>query len=134
MIAVLRPWDYRWAADSIATTLAIYWAAGPRNTDAQRLQSLVSAMLRLYGDFGHWQVPWGQANRFQRLDDAISPTFDDTKPSIPVPFVSATYGSLASYPGARRRHALSLRDERQHLRGGRGVRAYAARLGGKGGR
>ncbi|HVZ47246.1 MAG TPA: penicillin acylase family protein, partial [Gemmatimonadaceae bacterium] len=36
----------------------------------------------------------------QRINDDINPSFDDAKPSIPVGFPSATYGSLASY-GAR---------------------------------
>jgi acyl-homoserine-lactone acylase len=138
LISVLRPWDYRWAGDSIATTLAVYWAAGPRNTDAQRISSLVSAMLRLYGDFGHWQVPWGQANRFQRLDDSINnPTFDDTKPSIPVPFVSATYGSLASYPGTRRNthflYATSGNTFVAVVEFGPTLRAWAVKEGGESG-
>jgi acyl-homoserine-lactone acylase len=46
-------------------------------------------------------VPWGEINRFQRNDGAIVQTFDDAKPSIPVPFTSAQWGSLASF-GARR--------------------------------
>jgi acyl-homoserine-lactone acylase len=47
-------------------------------------------------------VPWGEINRFQRNDGGITQTFDDSKPSTPVPFVSGTWGSLASYPGSRR--------------------------------
>ncbi len=101
-IALLRGWDYRWGADSTATSLAIFWAAGPRATDEQRLASLDAAVDRLTQDFGSWQVPWGEINRFQRNDGEIVQTFDDAKPSIPVPFVSGTWGSLASYPGARR--------------------------------
>jgi acyl-homoserine-lactone acylase len=101
-ISLLRSWDYRWGADSTATSLAIFWAAGSRATDAERLASLDAAVDRLTEDFGSWQVPWGEINRFQRNDGAIVQTFDDAKPSIPVPFTSGTWGSLASYPGARR--------------------------------
>ncbi|QIS21357.1 penicillin acylase family protein [Nocardia terpenica] len=100
-IGLLRGWDVRWGADSAATSLAIFWAAGPHDTDEQRLASLEAAVQRLTQDFGSWQVPWGEINRFQRLDDAINQTFDDEKPSTPVPFVSATWGSLASF-GANR--------------------------------
>jgi acyl-homoserine lactone acylase PvdQ len=47
------------------------------------------------------EVPaWGEVNRFQRLNDDIVARFDDTKPSLPVPFSSALWGSLASF-GAR---------------------------------
>lgn len=100
-IGLLRGWDARWGADSAATSLAIFWAAGAHDTDEQRLASLEAAVQRLTQDFGSWQVPWGEINRFQRLDDAINQTFDDEKPSTPVPFVSATLGSLASF-GANR--------------------------------
>src|SRR5581483_8024654 len=64
------------------------------------LAALARASDRLVADFGTWRVPWGEINRFQRLDDAIEPSFDDTKPSIPVPFTSSQWGSLASF-GAR---------------------------------
>jgi len=111
-IAILRRWDLRFAADSVATSLAIYWGgdvqrAGGRgrggagaieNAPAdQMLQALVSASDRLTADFGSWRTPWGDINRFQRLSDHITATFDDTKPSIPVMFPAATWGSLASY-------------------------------------
>ena len=63
-------------------------------------------------DFGTWKVPWGDLNRFQRLSDAIAPTFDDAAPSIAVGFPSAHWGSLASfaaryYPGTRKRYGTS---------------------------
>lgn len=101
-IELLRNWDYRWGVDSLGTSLAVFWGAGPRNNNTQRLASLDAAVDRLTQDFGSWQVPWGEINRFQRNDGAIAQTFDDAKPSIPVPFVSGTWGSLASYPGSRR--------------------------------
>jgi acyl-homoserine-lactone acylase len=119
-VKLLRDWDYRWGADSEATSLAVFWAedlwqtAAPAAADAgtsvydamaaatpaQKLQSLDDATGRLSRDFGSWRVPWGTINRFQRLDDSIDPHFDDAKPSIPVPFTSSRWGSLASF-GAR---------------------------------
>ena len=127
-IALLAKWDHHWSLTSTETSLAAFWAdalwervaaaAGvPLSpvqharmvgaSDAEKLAALDAAIARLKADFGSWQVPWGEINRFQRLDGAIVRTFDDAKPSIPVPFVSANWGSLASfgaqrYPGTRR--------------------------------
>src|SRR3546814_7096730 len=77
-----------------------------------RLDALVEASDRLQKDFGSWGVPWGEVNRFQRNDGAIVQKFDDAKPSIPVPFVSSRWGSLASFgahrwPGTKRYYGTS---------------------------
>lgn len=127
-VALLAAWDHRWSLTSTETSLAVFWAdalwertakaAGvplapvqqalmAQASDAEMLAALDAAIARLKADFGSWQVPWGEINRFQRLDGAIVRTFDDAKPSVPVPFVSANWGSLASfgaqrYPGTRR--------------------------------
>jgi len=120
-ITVLRGWDDRWGINSVATSLAVYWGTqlqpimyrgareagmAPSAYVAERvparrlLAALSTATQRLAADFGDWRTPWGDINRFQRLDDSISPRFDDAKPSIPVPFTSSRWGSLASF-GAR---------------------------------
>lgn len=120
-IAILRTWDYRWGVDSIPTSLAVFWGTDlmhhffrdARDADMpiydyvaskvppeQLLQSLAAASDQLTSDFGTWKTPWGNINRFQRLDDSLNPHFDDSKPSIPVKFTSALWGSLASF-GAR---------------------------------
>ncbi|MGA8438286.1 MAG: penicillin acylase family protein [Candidatus Sulfotelmatobacter sp.] len=52
------------------------------------------------GGFRHIRTPWGQINRFQRLTGDIVQPFNDAGPSIPVPFTSSLWGSLASF-GAR---------------------------------
>ena len=117
-IAVLRSWNYRWSADSVAETLATLWggalirALNPSpdedtniyvarlardTTDAQKLQALDDAVAELQRDFGRWQVPWGEINRFQRISSSIKPQFSDDAPSIPVPFAQGKYGSLASF-------------------------------------
>ena len=121
-IETLRAWDDRWAADSVATSVAVGWGealwakvapeakkAGSsvydymadRATPDQRLEALAEATDRLAQDFGTWKTPWGQINRFQRLNDDMIAHFDDSGPSIPVPFASAQWGSLASF-GAKR--------------------------------
>jgi acyl-homoserine-lactone acylase len=132
-IALLKSWDDRWGADSTATSLAVYWGdtlwgsigASARTLHMQvpdyiadkvtpevKIAALQQAVERLTKDFGSWQVKWGEINRFQRLDDAIVPHFDDAKPSIPVPFTSSQWGSLASfgarpYPNTKRYYGTS---------------------------
>src|SRR5882672_5336339 len=118
-IAVLRAWDYRWGSESVPTSLAVFWgerigrrvsrdarAAGisvmqyiatSRAAPAELLGSLVDAMDALSADFGTWKTPWGQINRFQRINDDIAPHFDDAGPSIPVPFTASIWGSLAAF-------------------------------------
>jgi len=119
---VLRDWDYRWGVNSVATSLAVFWgeevlravAADARDGGMSGedfiahghadhevlLSSFASALHRLESDFGTWQTPWGHINRFQRISPEIGPNFDDEQHSIPVPFTSARWGSLASF-GAR---------------------------------
>ncbi len=48
------------------------------------LQSLAAASDRLASDFGRWKTPWGDINRYQRLNGEIEQLFDDAAPSIPV--------------------------------------------------
>jgi acyl-homoserine-lactone acylase len=120
-VKVLREWDFRWGANSVATSVAVFFAediersvaqeatrarmnahtfAMTNATDDQRLAALDRAVTKLTADFGKWQTPWGEINRFQRVKNEIVATFDDALPSIPVPFTSARWGSLASF-GAR---------------------------------
>jgi acyl-homoserine-lactone acylase len=64
------------------------------------LEALDVACTKLAAEFGKWDTPWGEINRFQRLNANIESEFSDRAPSIPVGFPSATWGSLASF-GAR---------------------------------
>ena len=101
-IAVLRGWDLRWGVDSVATSLAIFWGqeiakaagasgghptsdedefAAPSVPDDVALKALATASDKLTADFGNWQTPWGEINRFQRLNGDIVQRFDDDKPS-----------------------------------------------------
>jgi acyl-homoserine-lactone acylase len=106
-VALLRGWDYRWSASSVPTSLAMFWGEelGARRVSsaapADKLRALAAASDRLAADFGTWRTPWGEINRFQRLTGDIVQPFTDAGPSIPVPFTSGTWGSLASF-GARR--------------------------------
>lgn len=123
-VRTLRNWDYRFGVASVAMTLANAYgedvsqaAAGAARAAnlpvfdyvqqqapaALVLGALSRASDRLTRDFGSWQMPWGDVNRFQRLSGAIDAGFDDSKPSLPVAFASANWGSLAAYgqTGAR---------------------------------
>jgi acyl-homoserine-lactone acylase len=67
------------------------------------LQALAAASDTLAARFGTWKTPWGEINRFQRLTGDVDHPFDDAAPSIPVPFTSARWGSLASFGAMPRR-------------------------------
>ncbi len=161
-IELLRKWDLRWSVNSVETSLAIFYA-----TEAQRLggrggrgagggagrggrgaggpsgQQLLEAMAaasdKLAADFGKWNTPWGEINRFQRVRNEITPTFSDADPSIPVGFPSATWGSLASfgaraYPNTKRWYGTSGNSFVAVVEFGRdSVRAVAVTAGGESG-
>jgi acyl-homoserine lactone acylase PvdQ len=135
-IAMLRQWGLRWAVNSIPTSLAVFWAEDVRRRgDGEPLQSLAAASDRLAADFGTWKTPWGDINRFQRLNDDIAPRFDDASPSIPVGFPSAQWGSLASfgarpYPGTKKWYGTSGNSFVAVVEFGQTVRAKAVTAGG----
>ena len=132
-IDLLRTWDYNWSVDSVETSLAIYYAQNlmaavadeaaasdtniyeymtDRSTLTQQLMALRNAAEELTNDFGDWRVPWGEINRYQRLNGDIVQDFNDDEPSIPVGFASGRWGSLASfgartYPGTNRMYGTS---------------------------
>ena len=104
----------------------------------QLLQALAAASDKLAADFGTWKTPWGDINRFQRINDDISPTFDDAGPSIPVGFTSATWGSLASfgaraYPNTKKWYGTSGNSFVAVVEFGETVKAKAVTAGGENG-
>lgn len=127
-IAALRGWDCRTGEASVAMSLASFWgdalvtrfgeAAKSDDepvvpylvkvpTDADRLAALGAAVARLTGQFGKWQTPWGEINRFQRPTGDLVQPFDDKAPSTAIGFGSAQWGALASFgskpwPGTNR--------------------------------
>ena len=137
-ISVLKNWDYRCGENSVATTLAVFWGqrifpdimstviegneeinevnkakqfaanAAPKVL----LMSYLATINLLQTRWGRWQIPWGDINRFQRISADIDSKFDDSKPSIPVGFVSSTWGMLPSYssrvfPGTNKRYGVN---------------------------
>jgi acyl-homoserine-lactone acylase len=135
-IAVLKNWNYYSSNHSIATTLAVEWAqrlnASIRRiyiedgdddqvtatkrfaTTAIPLQLLAplnETVKQLKQQFGTWEIPWGDINRYQRVSNDLVQNYDDNKISYPVPFASALWGMLPSYnsrtfPGTKKRYGF----------------------------
>jgi acyl-homoserine-lactone acylase len=120
-IEALRSWDLRYSIESVPMSLAHYYAQAqarqPRNqadrssvaisAERRLLETLSRAVDGLVEDFGTWDTPWGEINRFQRLTGDIAGKFDDNEFSLPVAFTSSNYGSLAAFgatkfPGTKR--------------------------------
>lgn len=120
-IQILRNWDYRTSEESVAMTLAHFYGTlygkkgirpapmsdmelmsyfGSESPLEERLSIFKEVVLQLESDFGNWNIPWGEVNRYQRLNGDIRQAFDDNKPSIPIGFASGRWGALAAY-GAR---------------------------------
>jgi acyl-homoserine lactone acylase PvdQ len=120
-IEELRQWDFTTSKESVAMTLAHYYGMqcfakaerpegmysmqwveywGSDWPDENKLQLFKEIVEKLEADFGTWKMPWGEVNRYQRLNGDIRQAFDDAKPSIPIGFASGTWGALAAY-GAR---------------------------------
>ena len=158
-VALLAKWDCRYGLQSTETSLAVFWAEAlwakgaeaakaaripvqqwmeEQATEAQKLAALDEAMARLSADFGSWRVPWGEINRFQRLSGAVAQTFDDARPSTPVPFASALWGSLASFrseraPGTKRYYGYHGNSFVAVVEFGPRVKARAVMVGGQSG-
>jgi acyl-homoserine-lactone acylase len=155
-IETLRGWDYRWATESVPTSVAVFWGeelfrgmvgdarqagmsvydyADRRASADELLGALATASQKLTEDFGTWRTPWGDINRFQRLTGDIVQPFNDDGPSIPVPFTSSRWGSLASfgaraYPGTRKWYGTSGNSFVAVVQFGDSVRARAVTAGG----
>jgi acyl-homoserine lactone acylase PvdQ len=121
-IDVLRNWDMTVSRDSVAMTLAHFYGMryveegandqklrgmeridffGTQSPPAERLHIFAETLQMLTQDFGDWNTPWGEVNRFQRLNGDIDLPFDDGKPSLPVGMASGNWGALAAF-GAKR--------------------------------
>ena len=155
----LRKWDRRWSVSSVPTSLAVFWGEeigrrvggaarqarmnvddyiATRTTTDQRLAALAAASDSLAAYFGSWKTPWGTINRFQRLNDDITPSFDDAGPSIPVGFTSSRWGSLASfgarpYPNTKKWYGTSGNSFVAVVEFGDSVKARAVTAGGESG-
>src|SRR5262249_9944644 len=125
-------------AEARRAGLSVYDYMNARATPAQKLAALAAACDRLTTDFGTWRTPWGEINRFQRLSGEIEPHPDDAAPSIPVPFTSGQWGSLASFgartfPGTKRMYGTKGNSFVAIVEFGERVRALAVTAGGESG-
>jgi len=157
-IAALTSWDKRWGITSIPNTVAQFWgeelakAVMAREwndhqnpfrhmeqlSPAEKLDTFGRGLDRLEKDFGTWKTPWGDVNRFQRIDSAIDAKFDDGKPSIPVGFTSNKWGSLASFgasrkPGTKKWYGTNGNSFVAVVEFGKRIRARAVTAGGESG-
>lgn len=117
-LGVLASWDLKTGVESVGTTLGVFWAnqlmadardlerpwdayifdfLAKETSDAMKIAAFEKALERLKSDFGTWEMPWGEVNRFQRISGEIEPRFDDTQASFPVGMNSSMWGSLAAY-------------------------------------
>jgi acyl-homoserine-lactone acylase len=119
-ISLLKAWDRRSAANSVATTLAVEWGTGlmrllppvktseaatfqtermdaliKATTPAQLVRLLTNAVNDLSKRYGAWKTAWGDINRYQR--PAAGASFNDSQPSLPVGQTSSAFGQLPSY-------------------------------------
>lgn len=117
-LGVLASWDLKTGVESVGTTLGVFWAnqlmadardlerpwdayifdfLAKETSDEMKIAAFEKALERLKSDFGTWEMPWGEVNRFQRISGEIEPRFDDTQASFPVGMNSSMWGSLAAY-------------------------------------
>jgi len=118
----LRNWDFTVSKSSVAMTLAHFYASeylqngvrpkelsfidlmqyfGTGSPREERIKLFKNTLQNITSDFGQWNTPWGEVNRFQRLDGSITQTFNDSLPSTAVGMASSIWGALASFEGNR---------------------------------
>lgn len=118
VIDLLKTWDFRTSKESVAMSVAHFYGENYQRafrslnrfaqpnpnakipTSAEIKEVFAQTLEQMKADFGTWNTPWGEINRFQRLNGDINAAFDDSKPYIPVGLASGNWGALAAY-GAR---------------------------------
>lgn len=158
-IDALKDWEYSVDVDSVPMTLAHFYGLryrdegrNPRglrgkalidyfansSPDAERLRLFAATVDSLTADFGRWDTPWGEVNRFQRLSGAVDLDYDDQAPSLAVGMASGDWGALASfrarrYPGTKRIYGTSGNSFVAVVEFGDTVRAKSLLAGGQSG-
>mgnify|MGYP002063640484 CR=1 FL=1 len=121
-IETLRTWDMASGADSVAMTLAHFYGVnsvatgkapeglsqmervnfyGAESPPADRLAVFAETVAMLDKDFGAWDTPWGEVNRFQRLSGDIDLKFYDEQPSVPIARGNSDWGAVAEFGSGR---------------------------------
>jgi acyl-homoserine lactone acylase PvdQ len=71
---------------------------GTGSAPEERLRIFAGTVSRLESDFGQWNIPWSEVNRYQRINGDIRQAFDDDAPSLPVGRMASSYwGALAAF-------------------------------------
>ena len=117
-IEVLRNWDFAVSKESIAMSLAHFYGLhylqdghapqdlilmekigyfGTSSPLQERLAIFNKTLEQLNTDFGSWETPWGEINRYQRINGEIKQPFNDALESLPIGMASAQWGALASF-------------------------------------
>ena len=128
-IAVFRDWDYQTGEESVAMTLAHFFGISfnrsigspdaliPFNQvngkalefeASEVVAAMEAAIAQIEEDFGTWNIPWGEVNRFQRLSGAIDLPYDDNEASLPVGLASGRWGALASFGASAKENTKKL--------------------------
>ncbi len=126
-IELLDAWDLRVRGDSVAMTLAHFYARmfleqdsapeglsfmervnyyGTESPPDEQVSILADTLAMLEGDFGSPFIQWSEVNRFQRLSGDIDLHFDDAEPSVGVDLANSDWGALADF-GSRRHEGTS---------------------------
>ena len=140
-IHILRTWDYTTGVDSKAMSLAHFYGLmlykhgvapekftgmekfnyfGTDLPPGDRLRIFKLAIQEMKKRYTKWIIPWGEINRFQRINGNLNLHFNDSLPSIPVAMTTGRWGALAAY-GMRGTH-----DEVNKIYGTRGNSFVAA--------
>jgi acyl-homoserine lactone acylase PvdQ len=118
VLQVLKAWDYRTSKESVAMSVAHFYGENYQRefrsmnrfinpmptakipTAAEITAVFEKTIAQMNADFGTWNTPWSEINRFQRLSGDIDLKYDDNAPYVPVGLASGNWGALAAY-GAR---------------------------------
>jgi penicillin amidase len=116
-LETLARWNRRSDTTSVAMTLFDRWREALSRSRGTReeggvLPALDSAIAQLRRDWGTWQVPWGDFNRLQRIDERIDQQLSDARPSLAVLGAGQQHGVVFSYVarpvrGQKRRYGVA---------------------------
>ncbi len=158
-IAEMNSWNFAASESSVALSLAHYYVLtylkegavpvglnfmdrikyfGEQSPEIERLEIFEKAIASLTDDFRNWKTPWGEINRYQRINGDIRQPFNDNLPSIPISFASGRWGALASfgartYEGTKRIYGTSGNSFVAVVEFGEKVRAKSMLAGGQSG-
>jgi acyl-homoserine lactone acylase PvdQ len=103
LIQILETWDFVSTVESVPMSLFVEYYQALQETEVDedptlaRIQALETALDNLEENWGTWAVPWGELNRHQRIYRPDGQTFDDIKPSLPVPGAPGSLGIVFNF-------------------------------------